>query len=64
MAFELAKDKLLKHSYLVLRTRDHNNVINIREKDATGIIIYKYARISLKWLVADRGKEARKLFVL
>jgi hypothetical protein len=48
VAFELAKDKLLKRGYLVLRTRDYNNVVNVRKKDAASKRIYKYARISLK----------------
>jgi hypothetical protein len=48
VAFKLAKDKLLKRGYLVLRTRDHDNVVNVREKDAASERIYKYARISLK----------------
>jgi hypothetical protein len=63
VAFELAKDKLLKRGHLVLRTRNYENVVNIREKDAASKRIYKYVQISLKWLVANRGKKARKFFV-
>jgi hypothetical protein len=48
VAFELAKDKLLKRSYLVLRARDYKDVVNVREKDAACKRIYKYARICLK----------------
>jgi hypothetical protein len=48
VAFELAKDKLLKRGYLVLRTRDYNNVVNVRKNDAASDRIYKYAQVSLK----------------
>jgi hypothetical protein len=48
VAFELAKDKLLKRSYLVLRARDYEDVVNVREKDAACKRIYKYAKICLK----------------
>jgi hypothetical protein len=64
VAFKLAKDELLKRDHLVLRARDHEDVVNVREKDAAGKRIYKYARVGLKWLVADRGKKACKFFVL
>jgi hypothetical protein len=48
VVFKLAKDKLLKRSYLVLRARDYKDVVNVREKDAACKRIYKYARICLK----------------
>jgi hypothetical protein len=64
VAFKLAKDKLLKRDYLILCTRNYKDVINVREKNAASKRIYKYAQISLKWLVANRGKKARKFFAL
>jgi hypothetical protein len=64
VAFKLAKDKLLKRDYLVLRMRDYKDVVNVREKDAASKRIYKYAQVGLKWLIADRGKKACKFFVL
>jgi hypothetical protein len=48
VAFKLAKDKLLKRGYLVLRTRNYNNVVNVRKNDAVSNRIYKYARVGLK----------------
>jgi hypothetical protein len=64
VAFKLAKDKLLKRGYLVLRTCNYKNIVNVRKKDTASKRIYKYAQISLKWLIANRGKKARKFFVL
>jgi hypothetical protein len=48
MAFKLSKDKLLKRGYLVLCTRDYENVVNIYKNNAASKRIYKYAQISLK----------------
>jgi hypothetical protein len=64
VAPELAKDELLERGHLVLRTRDHENVVNVCENNTAGKRICKYAWISLKWLVANRGKKACKFFVL
>jgi hypothetical protein len=64
VAPELAKDELLKRGHLVLRTRDHENVVNVRENNAASERICKYAQVGLKWLVANRGKKACKFFVL
>jgi hypothetical protein len=48
VAFKLAKDKLLKRGYLVLRARDYKDVVNVREKDAASERINEYAQICLK----------------
>jgi hypothetical protein len=48
VAFKLAKDKLLKRGYLVLRARNYKDVVNVHKKDAASKRINKYAQICLK----------------